>query len=98
MQLMLDEGPTTIILWHFRPTHAFGGFCALKDRLEFVLRRFDFVWGQIRPRDFCWASEGDVVPLTDYFDELKVGLQMTEIVVCLFGTLLSITLELRETG
>lgn len=28
---------------------------------------------QIRPRDFCWASEGDVVPLTEYLDELRVS-------------------------
>jgi len=28
---------------------------------------------QIRPRDFCWASEGDVVPLSEYLDELRVS-------------------------
>ena len=28
---------------------------------------------QIRPRDFCWASEGDVVPLTEYLEDLRVG-------------------------
>ena len=35
--------------------------------------RFDCGWGQIRPRDFCWASAGDVLPLSEYLDELRVS-------------------------
>ena len=33
---------------------------------------------QIRPRDFCWASEGDVVPLTEYLEELRVSLSVQQ--------------------
>ncbi|KAK9862670.1 hypothetical protein WJX84_009528, partial [Apatococcus fuscideae] len=26
---------------------------------------------KVRPRDFCWAQEGDVLPLSDYLDDLQ---------------------------
>lgn len=28
---------------------------------------------QKRPRDFCWAKEGDVLPLVERFEQLQVS-------------------------
>ena len=28
---------------------------------------------QKRPRDFCWAKEGDVLPLIEHLEQLQVG-------------------------
>ena len=58
------------------PSCIVDGLNTLRDCLDCFLIRFDFVWGQIRPRDFCWASEGNVVPLTDYIDDLKVRIHV----------------------
>ena len=30
------------------------------------------VWLQLGQRDFCWAAEGDVLPLVDHLEDLRV--------------------------